>query len=582
MSSQSQIPITRLPVEILSLIFIECPHIDSTFKAQTTPWTLGRVCRAWRAVALGTPELWRIIHLNLQELSNKGAYSQVYASILSAALERSAEGPLDIHITPRCNSIESLVDYRPLFEMVLDHCERWHSFILSAGRSRWVKREVGSHVVLHEVWTSHIDATRLDLSILRLNKDRKLSFPLLEEVKLDEAEKCRNTQRFFRRLRSAPLLTRATLSQSGDFSLTAGVFPQLKWGRITHLELTGCSVHEIMPLLGSASFSRLETLLLQLGLFYCWPNDVFPRHLNALPMMAVVLPKLRRLRIPLKDPYLSVVCANLKLPILRELELVMGGCQSDMNAVIRMIDGSGSPNIKTIVLAHVSMMEYTIKRLLHHPAVANATRLELLEGFYAGYLFDSIASGELLPKLKDLRIGCINGPLSLPLNAMKRLIETRARKGSGIRSLSITMAHRKSRVQWAEESRTLVAPDCMLSVDFVHCEGGEANVVVGVIGIIHLLFRQDTMLDKSIIATNLEENMPTLDFLFTMLESYDGFTAKNMKKHKLHETVRLCADAPVMPREAEFHIKERAKNLYERWERASLLPRRRVMPPRHS
>ncbi|KAJ7613980.1 hypothetical protein FB45DRAFT_802496, partial [Roridomyces roridus] len=49
----------RFPNEILAEIFSRCVDPDAEFDPlRNGVWILGRVCQRWRAVALGTPELW--------------------------------------------------------------------------------------------------------------------------------------------------------------------------------------------------------------------------------------------------------------------------------------------------------------------------------------------------------------------------------------------------------------------------------------------------------------------------------------------------------------------------------------------
>ncbi|KAF9565701.1 hypothetical protein CPC08DRAFT_683396 [Agrocybe pediades] len=75
--------IQRLPVEIISLIFVLGSEQDTNF-----PVTVSHVCSSWRYVALHTPALWRHIALGPQE-------DQLRARVL-----RARACSLDIQISP--------------------------------------------------------------------------------------------------------------------------------------------------------------------------------------------------------------------------------------------------------------------------------------------------------------------------------------------------------------------------------------------------------------------------------------------------------------------------------------------------
>ncbi|KAJ7609031.1 hypothetical protein FB45DRAFT_703426, partial [Roridomyces roridus] len=61
-------PVRRTPPEVLAEIFSwTLPSSDELegcssvrMKMEKSPWTLGQVCRRWRAIALSTPSLWSL------------------------------------------------------------------------------------------------------------------------------------------------------------------------------------------------------------------------------------------------------------------------------------------------------------------------------------------------------------------------------------------------------------------------------------------------------------------------------------------------------------------------------------------
>ncbi|KAK0475967.1 hypothetical protein EDD18DRAFT_1366703 [Armillaria luteobubalina] len=64
-------PFRRLPPELLGEIFIWCSSLYGKHRRCLDPralhWTLSHVCRKWRSVAVGTPEIWSRIILDFRD-----------------------------------------------------------------------------------------------------------------------------------------------------------------------------------------------------------------------------------------------------------------------------------------------------------------------------------------------------------------------------------------------------------------------------------------------------------------------------------------------------------------------------------
>ncbi|KAJ7167777.1 hypothetical protein C8R46DRAFT_898531, partial [Mycena filopes] len=65
-------PVLTLPVEITSEIFLCCLPETSKYSLRPTfkspieaPMLLLQICRTWRAIAISSPRLWTVLHLNL-------------------------------------------------------------------------------------------------------------------------------------------------------------------------------------------------------------------------------------------------------------------------------------------------------------------------------------------------------------------------------------------------------------------------------------------------------------------------------------------------------------------------------------
>ncbi|KAF9067677.1 hypothetical protein BDP27DRAFT_1328518 [Rhodocollybia butyracea] len=91
-------PIRRLPLEVLSEIFVLSCH-DDGFRdspadidtVQYTPFTISSVCVAWKTVVHDTPKIWSVLHLQLDDTSKDQAWVQRW-------LSRSRGIPLELHL----------------------------------------------------------------------------------------------------------------------------------------------------------------------------------------------------------------------------------------------------------------------------------------------------------------------------------------------------------------------------------------------------------------------------------------------------------------------------------------------------
>jgi hypothetical protein len=127
--------ILRLPFELASMVFIFCVDdaMDMSFscllqypipkQALKLPLHLGKVCRAWRAIAWATPQLWKTMTLLVHEMPEISIVGLVHQ-----LLSRSGQQPLSItliflnylqvseHVHKSTSS---------LFRAIQDHSHRW-------------------------------------------------------------------------------------------------------------------------------------------------------------------------------------------------------------------------------------------------------------------------------------------------------------------------------------------------------------------------------------------------------------------------------------------------------------------------
>lgn len=115
-------PLRRLPVEILSAIFVEClPHFPSPLSNLDAPLLTQRVCRMWKDVTRSTPKLWSFINLSLLS-----PWMDSELAMTSTCLARSGCHPLSIalgmHVYPEAwmNNVHT-----PAVNLLLTQSERW-------------------------------------------------------------------------------------------------------------------------------------------------------------------------------------------------------------------------------------------------------------------------------------------------------------------------------------------------------------------------------------------------------------------------------------------------------------------------
>ncbi|KAJ7472777.1 hypothetical protein FB451DRAFT_302949 [Mycena latifolia] len=172
-------PIRKLPIEILSEIFLQCVEWGSEWNPFTDPqWALVRVCRYWRTAALSTPRLWRHIFIH----KSTGLFDHIpytfLKPILPLQLKRSAEAPLALSLTGSYLNENTRIY---ILEKFFSVARRWQDVTLrlSALDVRRFQAQCYS--------SSFPALTRLDLTLHFIDEEYALesifqSTPLLEEL----------------------------------------------------------------------------------------------------------------------------------------------------------------------------------------------------------------------------------------------------------------------------------------------------------------------------------------------------------------------------------------------------------------
>ncbi|KAJ7660786.1 hypothetical protein DFH06DRAFT_1472092 [Mycena polygramma] len=164
-------PVLTLPNELIADIFLHflpvyplCPPLTG----RLSPTLLTQICRRWREVALGTPELWRALSLSYKATPTKNE-----VQILHLWLNRSRSCPLSVKFY--CilgEAFEALA-------AVGSHSKRWEHAELCLSSSHIPTFEVvGPMPLLH-----HLD---LDILAAGISPTELFDVPLLRTVALND------------------------------------------------------------------------------------------------------------------------------------------------------------------------------------------------------------------------------------------------------------------------------------------------------------------------------------------------------------------------------------------------------------
>ncbi|KAJ7892837.1 hypothetical protein B0H14DRAFT_2335175, partial [Mycena olivaceomarginata] len=91
----------RLPADILREIFIAClpASRNAVISAREAPLLLGRICSAWRTIAVSTPRLWASLHAPLDYILEK----EPRKLAVIEWLQRSGAAPISLSVFPERN-----------------------------------------------------------------------------------------------------------------------------------------------------------------------------------------------------------------------------------------------------------------------------------------------------------------------------------------------------------------------------------------------------------------------------------------------------------------------------------------------
>ncbi|KAL0959030.1 hypothetical protein HGRIS_014337 [Hohenbuehelia grisea] len=368
-SPERRCPVDRLPIELLSYIFILSTHRchvpfpaenrqKSSFDSEsvTAPLAILSVSRQWRHVALSTSSLWTSICVTSDFIDVQGAESSsasINTAPLVTYLARSRNAPIDIMIDARDPSWDfsesgvtpTSTSYVPPFQPT--HMEQTMHLLLPH-LSRW--RTV---TILTDTWQiMHTALAVMNPSLLAQGA------PQLQSLVLVRCNDFISHGSDFQphHLKDSPFL--ATAPASATESAAAGVFPRLR-----HLVMQG--VHGHWAALPSALQARcLETLELSSHSLQVRPTvDEFCNILSSCQSLRKLVIDGSGVSDFLLDDegYESDGDANAfhrhaahrrraGLPMLEEIDL---GYRSAEDAC-RLLDLLDAPNVKTLTLRNAA------------------------------------------------------------------------------------------------------------------------------------------------------------------------------------------------------------------------------------
>lgn len=352
-------PIRRIPPEILGQIFLALQNISESIcfgddaLENVELWTLLRVCRFWRDVALSLSELWSKFTIIRQPFSS-----------------RPSDRGMDMLLQQTLSLAENCISYshsRPLHfvfhadEEFVDVAE-----LLAAESSRWMS------------------AAFNNLPVLQSLEPKALGrLPLLRSLEIDGLGKEWDTQtQPLKVFQEAPGLVRLSLYEL-DQPHTRFILP---WRQITHFtsfELRGfLPVLHLMPSL--VKLKSVEDI--------CELEEIQER---------ILLPNLECLEVTSNSPTTSQIFDTLMTPKLNTLRLFSkrGFSRIYAAAVVQMIQSS---ECRPKMLAVSDYAVDSTVRILSAAAVQDLEELTVTNVMYPSELFSAMGVRGVLPKIRSL------------------------------------------------------------------------------------------------------------------------------------------------------------------------------------
>ncbi|KAJ7823974.1 hypothetical protein B0H14DRAFT_1306829 [Mycena olivaceomarginata] len=171
----------RLPVDILREIFIAClpANRNAVMSAREAPLLLGRICSAWRTIALSTPRLWASLHAPLDYIVE----TKPRKLAVIEWLQRSGVAPLSLSVCPERNW-DPWSEGPSLLKSLAESSARWcHLDLVNFhGGSGWEEQ-------LAEISTPALESLKFSGSVSLLRNLNIVKAQSLRAVALHENER---------------------------------------------------------------------------------------------------------------------------------------------------------------------------------------------------------------------------------------------------------------------------------------------------------------------------------------------------------------------------------------------------------
>jgi len=270
--NRPEVPIDKLPVELLGEIFIRCLPEIYFFSPRPTlaPMLLCQICGFWRQVALATPKLWVRVYV-----PGRPYYNNSHLSLLELWMKRSFDHSLSLHFGP---DIDLWGNHDPAFELILSQTHRWRYLSLALSEKivdQFLKTYAGGV-------TSPLQVLKLDASACTIEQASQIVQTLKQFPHLRRLQFTRHT--------STPLF-------------------EAPWSQMTHIWLT-CPMSDQQCLEILSHCSQVEDFRLS--------HIITPA--NFAPSKKTILPKLFFLQIHSAEDARTIF-DNINCPSLRNLHL---------------------------------------------------------------------------------------------------------------------------------------------------------------------------------------------------------------------------------------------------------------------
>lgn len=313
------LPVRRLPAEILQEIFIHClPTEHNAVRSVTEPpLLLGRICRAWRTIALWTPQLWSSVHIVIPNhvtptMAEKVGMLDRRYELLKFWLARSGMCPLSISLVIAEFGSTNCAAAALWMEALIPFSYRWKSIELkvpwnalaplenlSIDDIPWLERLTVNERICYKNRSNWQDMSILhtsprlhSISLLNFqthSRSLRLPWDRLTQLSIDTSSQdyCPNVNEALEMLRQCPNLQSCSLmiTQMHEF------IPPLE--PVTLLVLDSINLYlildrhiDVTPLFENLFAPRLREM--EIAERYDWANDfLFPHsHAPFIPLLS--------------------------------------------------------------------------------------------------------------------------------------------------------------------------------------------------------------------------------------------------------------------------------------------------------